>query len=303
MGDVELDLQGLEAALARHGDLVHDQARWRLWERGADVAADVVHDTFLIALSAPATPGDPETFRAWLLAVARNESLRVLFADLAGPGPDPGGSAGGRPDPAPPAVIADPSPLRHPGAWLPPADLRAMVAWAAHGLDRQDREILELGLRHKVPAPQLARILGMAPSRAAAALARLADDFGHTLGALVLARSDGGRCDGLSRLVERWELALTLDWRARLTRHVGRCRTCRADRALRIDPAGILRLPVMHGAPEAVTRWVLADATDPGLAAERAELARRAGPWDADGFPVPLDAAPPVRKRLRFQHA
>jgi hypothetical protein len=90
----------------------------------------------------------------------------------------------------------------------------------------------------------------------------------------------------MGRLVHRWDGSRTPAWRRRLVRHVDGCGRCSPERAVRVDPAAILRLPPLVPAPASIGRWVLADAADPGLAAERAALAGRAGPWDATGFPT-----------------
>lgn len=281
------DLERLEGWYAAYGDLVHDQVGWRLRATAPgpspNLTADVVHDTFMIALAAPLRPGAPRT-RSWLLAIARNECLRVRRCQgpAAGPAAPTGGTAATSPRPRTAGA--------HPGAGLPAAELRALVGWAAVGLDRHGREILELGVRHGLGGPEVGLVLGMPPEEATAAVDRLRREFGGALGGLVLARSGLSQCRGLQRLVHRWDGTRTPAWRRRLLRHVDGCGQCSPERAVRVDPAGILRLPPIVAAPAAVGRWVLADAVDPALAGDRAALAQRAGPWDASGFPVPLDA-------------
>jgi DNA-directed RNA polymerase specialized sigma24 family protein len=296
-------LSRLEGWYAAEGDLVHDQAGWRLRATAPgpspNLTADVVHDTFMVALQAPRRPEPPRT-RPWLLAIARNECLRVLRSHgPAGPSAEPGAPTAD-PDPRDPrdprapgaepaARPVPPAPRGHPGAGLPVTELRALVAWAAVGLDGHERELLELGVRHGLAGPDVGLVLGIGAGPATAAVDRLRREFGCALGALVLARSGISECAGLQRLVRRWDGARTPAWRRRLLRHVDGCGRCSPERAVRIDPGGILRLPPIVGAPAAVGRWVLADAADPTVAGDRAALVERAGPWDADGFPVPLD--------------
>lgn len=289
---------GIDEVVDAHADLVYDQVRWRLGDGplgGADRHADVVHDTFMIAAVAPPPPA--ERLRAWLLALARNECLRVLAAGPAAH--TPCAAVSGRPEVAEAVatpVVEPPWPERHPGAGLPAEELRPLVQWAAEGLDRRDREMIELGLRHGLDATELAPVLGQDPGQTRDGLERLVRDFGSTLGAVVLARADLAQCTRLADLTYAWRGEHSPRWRARLTRHVGRCGPCRFTRKLHVDPVGILRMPATARLPHAVRRWVLADAADGTLARDRAALTERAGPW-RDGFPVPLDARARLRRR------
>ena len=77
------DPRGLEGAYRRYADRLHAYCRSLL--RDGDAAADVVHDTFLIANRHAGDIRDPDRLQAWLYTVARRECLRVLRARAAPP--------------------------------------------------------------------------------------------------------------------------------------------------------------------------------------------------------------------------
>jgi DNA-directed RNA polymerase specialized sigma24 family protein len=294
-------VERLASAFSAYGDLVHDQVGWRLRAAGPvpspNEIADVVRDTFMVAFAAPQWPPAALT-RSWLLALARNECLRALQT----PGREPWAPAAPA---APSAELGDrrtPPPVRsHPGGGLPERDLRAVVRWAADGLGRREREALELGLRHGLPADEVGRVTGIGSVAAARALDMLAEEFTRVLSTLLLARSGAGSCGRLGDMTARWDGVPTPERRRRFLRHADGCPTCRQERSERVDAVGVLRLAPLARAPREVERWVLADATDVSLTGARAALADRAGPFDADGFPVPLDAEPSVRLTTRIR--
>lgn len=298
----------LADALAAYGDLVHDQVTWRLRAAGSvpgtNEVADVVHDTFMIACAATC-PTPPSLMRPWLLGVARNECLRMLEV----PGRAPWPTAAPLPSPADLGDRGDTGPVAHPGAspgatagpggGLAAQQLRAMVRWAAEGLDRRDRDILELGIRHRVPPEEIALILGTGVAATSWALQELAEEFIRVLGTFLLARSRVGSCVRLLDITLRWDGAVGRDHRRRFLRHADACATCERERTQRVDALGVLRMPAVERLPQAVERWILADATDRSLDAGRAALAGRAGPWGTDGFPRALDAGFPPGNATR----
>jgi DNA-directed RNA polymerase specialized sigma24 family protein len=305
MGDIVTSVGGdpdpvgrLAAAFSAYGDLVHDQVSWRLRAAGPapspNEVADLVRDTFMIAFAAPLWPRAEQT-RPWLLALARNECLRALQT----PHRTPWATAA---PPAPAADLGDGATCarartagRHPGGGLSERDLRTTVRWAAEGLGRREREILELGLRHGLPAEEVGRVTGTGAAAAGQVLNQLGTEFTRVLSTLLLARSGVGSCGRLSDMTSRWNGLPNAERRRRFLRHADACATCDAERAERVDAVGVLRLAPLARAPGEVERWILADATDVRLAAARAALAERAGPFDAEGFPIPLDAESPMR--------
>src|ERR1700722_16336067 len=139
------DPDGLAAAYDRYADPLHKYCTVLLHDP-AD-AADAVQDTFVIAASRLDGLREPERFRAWLYAVARNESLRILRAKK---GPSALDEA--------PYVPDDSAAVRGPPHR---AEVPALFEEAAAGLNPGEREVIELQLRQGLEAGEVATVLGV----------------------------------------------------------------------------------------------------------------------------------------------
>ncbi|WP_328359507.1 hypothetical protein OG800_22770 [Streptomyces sp. NBC_00445] len=170
----------------------------------------------------------------------------------------------------------------------------ALLAWPeAAGTTPEQREALELAVRHHLAAHEVAAVLGLDLAAARELLASAACEVERTRAALAVVETGG--CPGVARLTGDNQLVLSAAVRRELVRHVDDCPRCRrtAERAI---PG----------------RWPGANATTaelPVLEAPRAELhialthgprARIAAPrFDRRGFPMdPKDRAA-RRDRLR----
>ncbi|MEU3795402.1 hypothetical protein AB0F07_37385 [Streptomyces fructofermentans] len=234
-------------------------------------------------------------------------------ADQGGPSPAAGGAGptAGRPaGPAPErhaggpaAVSAGDLPAAAAAAAAAPAataadeDRRrrelALLAWPeAAGTTPEQREALELAVRHQLDAHEVAAVLGMDPAAARELLATAACEVERTRAALAVVGT--GACPGVARLTGDNHLVLSTALRRELVRHVDDCPRCRrtAERAVpgswpgtSVTPAA---LPVL-------------EAPRPALHTAMARLSRaRGGPrFDRRGFPMdPKDRAA-RRDRLR----
>ncbi|MFI9761072.1 hypothetical protein ACIHFB_24355 [Streptomyces sp. NPDC051963] len=170
----------------------------------------------------------------------------------------------------------------------------ALLAWPeAAGTTPEQREALELAVRHHLAAHEVAAVLGLDLATARELLASAACEVERTRAALAVVETGG--CPGVARLTGDNQLVLSAAVRRELVRHVDDCPRCRrtAERAI---PG----------------RWPGANATTadlPVLQAPRAALhvamahgprARAAAPrFDRRGFPMdPKDRAA-RRDRLR----
>ncbi|MEU3982608.1 hypothetical protein AB0F77_21350 [Streptomyces sp. NPDC026672] len=171
----------------------------------------------------------------------------------------------------------------------------ALLAWPeAAGTTPEQREALELAVRHHLAAAEVAAVLGMDESAARDLLASAACEVERTRAALAVV--EHGTCPGVARLTGDQQLVLSTTVRRELVRHVDDCPRCRrtAERAVPGSWPGAAvtpdQLPVIE-APRAALHMALAHAPR----ARGAAIPR----FDRRGFPMdPKDRAA-RRDRLR----
>ncbi|UUU31762.1 hypothetical protein JIX56_18660 [Streptomyces sp. CA-210063] len=170
----------------------------------------------------------------------------------------------------------------------------ALLAWPeAAGTTPEQREALELAVRHQLAAHEVADVLGMDPAAARELLASAACEVERTRAALAVVET--GACPSVARLTGDHQLVLGATLRRELVRHVDDCPVCRraAERAVpgrwpgtSVTPAA---LPVLE-APRAALALAMAHLTRARGGAPR---------FDRRGFPMdPRDHAA-RRDRLR----
>ncbi|MFE5191876.1 hypothetical protein [Streptomyces sp. NPDC056628] len=171
----------------------------------------------------------------------------------------------------------------------------ALLAWPeAAGTTPEQREALELAVRHHLAAHEVAAVLGLGLAAARELLASAACEVERTRAALAVVET--GTCPGVARLTGDRQLVLGTALRRELVRHVDDCPRCRrtAERAVpgrwpgaAVTPA---ELPVLP-APRAALHMALAHSPRVrGAATPR---------FDRRGFPMdPKDRAA-RRDRLR----
>ncbi|MET9804145.1 hypothetical protein [Streptomyces sp. NPDC006368] len=230
-------------------------------------------------------PGGDAERKAWLYALARWACLRELGAQREQRRRRQGAHTG-----QPPAVPRVPEET---------AELRrrelARLAWPeAAGTTPQQREALELAVRHRLGAREVAAVLGMEPLAARELLSAGACEVERTRAALAVVETGG--CPAVARLAGDHQVLLSATLRRELVRHVDDCPRCRraAERAGACGP--------WPGASVTPARLPLIEA--PRAEAYAAMLhvprARTGGPrFGRDGFPLdPKDHAA-RRDRMR----
>ncbi len=220
------DPAGLAVAYDRYADALFGYCRTLLREP-AD-AADVVHDTFVIAAVSLGRLRDPQRLRPWLYAVARNLALRKLRAGKAAAayaGPPAGEDS-------------------DPGSGVERAELRALLRAAAGGLTAREREVVELRLWQDLSIAEVAAALGISRAYADSLLSRARNHLTDSVGVLVVARAGRGDCAVLDALLRGWDGQLTAALRKRLSRHIRQCRACGATRQRELRPALLTLWPV-----------------------------------------------------------
>jgi RNA polymerase sigma factor (sigma-70 family) len=267
------DPAGLAEAYDRYAPALHAYCRSLLAEP-AD-AADAVQDTFVVAASKLDGLREPDRLRPWLYAVARNECHRRLrararSAELA--------EAGEVTDDAPDA-----------GAAAERGELRRLVLAALAGLNPGERDVIQLGL-HDIEGQDLASALGVPLNQAHALASRARGQLEKSLGVLLVARTGREECPELEGILANWDGELTVLMRKRVSRHIENCDVCGERKRRELSPAMLLSaLPVIF-LPPGLRRQVLSLVADTSPEATRYRdlVAKRAGPFAASGFPLPV---------------
>ncbi|WP_045302323.1 BACON domain-containing protein [Saccharothrix sp. ST-888] len=208
-----------------------------------DAAVAAVREVRDLALRHGERLAEPGLLRAWLYALARYGCLRRLEH---GPGPQ-----------RPPAeqFTVLPGAAALPGAATRPALAAqrrrelASLAWPeAAGTAPEQREALELAVRHRLRPAEVAAVLGLPAAAADGLLAAAAAEVARTRAALLLLGTGG--CPVLAQLggpgaAARPDRVLGPALRRELVQHVGDCPTCReaADRSAAGPGAGLAALP------------------------------------------------------------
>lgn len=217
-------------------------------------------------------PTAEEERKSWLYALARWMCLRALTEQRRG-------RQAHRRQAAPPATArpagggATPEDAANPAAGAqesPAAEARrrelAQLAWPeAAGTTPEQREALELAVRHGLTPRAVAAVLGLDPSSARELLAGAACEVERTRAALAVVEK--GDCPAVARLTGTPQVLLSATLRRELVRHVDDCPRCRraAERAgaagpwpgAAVTPAAAL--PVVE-APRPSVRVALAHA-------------------------------------------
>ncbi|MGX1756733.1 RNA polymerase sigma factor [Streptomyces lydicus] len=257
-------------------------------------------------------PADRGRHRSWLYALARWACLRRL-AEGTGPAaktPDPTAAATG-----PAAATAE-----APAPAAAEADRRqrelAALAWPeAAGTLPEQREALELSVRHQLSADEVAAVLGADPTATRALLATASCEVERTRAALAVVES--GRCREVAQLAGDTQMLLGAALSRELVRHVDDCAECRrtAERATApgtwpgTAPVPRGALPLVAAPREAVLGALAAARRAKSGRAEGVAGAAHGGRtggangsprYDRNGFPIgsPTDR---VARRRRFR--
>ncbi|MEU0398090.1 hypothetical protein ABZ208_36140 [Streptomyces sp. NPDC006208] len=254
-----------------------------------DAATSVLGDVLAVAerQHGRCPRGEAER-KAWLYALARWACRRRMAEQRR----KRQGAHSGRPaapDPAATAPGVPPQTVERRRAEL------ALLAWPeAAGTTPEQREALELAVRHGLAAREVASVLGMDVESARELLAGAACEVERTRAALAVVET--GNCPSVARLTGDHQVLLSATLRRELVRHVDDCPRCRraAERAGAVGP-----WPGSAAAP-ATLPLVEAGRTAAYMAMLHVPRGRSGGPrFGPGGFPLdPKDRAA-RRDRLR----
>ncbi|MCK7627338.1 sigma-70 family RNA polymerase sigma factor [Streptomyces sp. RS10V-4] len=262
-----------------------------------DTAAAVLGETLALAERQHGRrPADPALFGPWLYALARWACLRRLAEQADAPEPDD-----------PPGARDD----------RRQRELAALAWPEAAGTTPEQREVLELSVRHRLAPDEIAAVTGAEPAATRTLLAAAACEVERTRAALAVV--EFGRCPDVARLAGDGQMLLGAALRRELVRHVDDCAECRrtAERATAAGPwpgtapADQGALPLVPadraavGAALAAARSTRSGRAEgvPGAvpaAAGRSGGANGSPRYDRRGFPrVPTDR---TARRRRLRH-
>jgi RNA polymerase sigma factor (sigma-70 family) len=273
------DLDGLAGAYDRYAESLYGYCHWMLHDP-AD-ANDAVQDTFVIAAGRLGGLRDPRKLRPWLYAVARNECHRRLRTTEVGLD----------------EVAGDADQFADAGQPPERAELRRLVRAALSGLSPDEREVLELGLRHDLHGADLAAVLGVTRHHAHALALRARGQLEKSVGALLVARTGRRACPNLDMMLTTWDGRLTVFARRRISRHVDQCKTCDDRRRGTLRPAALFGMAPLAALPPGLGPEVMRLCSDDSQQTMdyRQEVTLEAGPFGPNGFP---QAFRPSRRRL-----
>jgi len=253
-------------------------------------AADAVQDTFVVAAAWVGGLRDPGRLRPWLYAVARNECRRQLA------GPHLSRSVADD-DATMISHRVEDSPTQ-----LDQLERRTLVSSALAGLDRGDREIIELTLRDELYGADLADALGVPRNQAQALAVRARARFEAGLAMVMVTQPGQDACAELADLLATSSEELSGPVRKQARRHLATCPACAVRQRQSVSAAAMLSAvpaPVLPGGLRYQVLSLLRD-TSAEAAAYCATVAGRAEPFSHSGFPVPLDPLRTVRRPATF---
>ncbi|MEV0567457.1 sigma-70 family RNA polymerase sigma factor [Dactylosporangium sp. NPDC050588] len=291
------DDRALDGLVAGHLALVYSIVRRALAGHPAAVD-DVVQDTMVRALRQLPSVREPESFRAWIAAIAVRQAATFLHGERV--------AAGRR------AVLDDVAGAPDAGDFedltvlrLDLAAQRRQAGQAVAWLDPDDRLLwslwwLEVG--EELSRAELAAALGVSVAHAAVRVQRLRRRLEQAR-ALVAALDARPRCPWLSTVVADWDGIPGPLWRKRIGRHTRSCATCAgaADDLVETERllTGLALLPVpvtlaaalaTHGLP--TTASTAACAPVPPAAGAVAAPAPAGAPAAGTGAAPGMGAAP-----------
>jgi RNA polymerase sigma factor (sigma-70 family) len=231
------DPAGLANAYDKYAASLYGYCRWMLQDP-ADAAGALQH-TFAIAVTELGGLQDPRKLRPWLYAMARHECHQRLRTTSQSSAAD----AAGQP--------ADGS--RDTGR----AELRRLIRATVDELEPDEREVIELSLRHHLNDSDLAVVLGMPARRAHALASHARGQLEKALGMLLIARTGRATCAALDELLASWDGRLTSQMRGLVGRHIEECQACAGRRRGALRPEALSGLFPLATLPLGLREQVL----------------------------------------------
>ncbi|WP_433517153.1 hypothetical protein ACQP2T_17325 [Nonomuraea sp. CA-143628] len=179
------------------------------------------------------------------------------------------------------AAVAGPASI---GSWSRSGRMPDLLPEALRALDGPQRELLDLSVRHGLAHQEIAVIFDVTPPDVDVIVSEAARGVERWFSAVIAARSANG-CGQLAAKVSAWATTPTRRNRARISRHIPTCPTCRAAPRAVVAATLLRELPIATAPPTLRDRLTWAQPLP-----DAGEL------WRVDGFPVQVrglvEAAP-----------
>jgi RNA polymerase sigma factor (sigma-70 family) len=237
------DPAGIAVAYDRYAAGLYGYCHWML-PQSAD-PAEATQETFVVAATLGDLPEAPK-LRPWLYSVTRNECQRRLAiasavpaehadaADLAAHLPGHSANEADRP-----TEETDPE----------QAEWQRVTQAALAELEPDEREVIELSLRHDLYDSDLAAVLGVSWSEAYTLTSRARGRLEKNLGAPLIARTRRWSCPALGALLADWSGELTEQTCSLVGEHIEHCGACAGHRRAALRSAALSGLPPMAEPP------------------------------------------------------
>ncbi|MEU7739900.1 sigma-70 family RNA polymerase sigma factor [Nonomuraea sp. NPDC049158] len=274
MGAVE----GAAKLYDAYAERLHDYACSLTGER--DAAADSVHDALVTAHGCVSRLKETGRLRPWLYALTRFQAAARLAHRS--------GSAKTGSVPLP--VFDEPA----------DPELAALVHEALGELRGNEREVLELSLRHGLTPAEVGAVLGLTSRQAAARLGRARDHLENAAAAVILARTGRAHCPDLSAMLDSWEGPLTPLLRRRLSGHISGCEVCTEGRHRQVAATRLLDMVPVAYPPISLRRRVVDTCVNPERDQTRTLITDRGDSFDRTGFPVAVERRSRRRRPRRL---
>lgn len=226
--------------------------------RDEETAAQALQDALIVVSERIASLPDPRLFRSWLYAVTRAEcQRRRAHAEV--------------PAERQKAAQAD-------GLIEIDESTRRLVHEALLILSGQQREVLDLVLRHELDPHELAEVLFLTPQEASALTQQARGDLDDAFAAVVVAATGRDDCPSVDTLAGPPGAPLGADTCRTLARHIAGCPICGLRANGKVATARLLHAMPVAAVPADLRARALTAATAPQYAELRATIVMRADP-------------------------
>jgi RNA polymerase sigma factor (sigma-70 family) len=266
------DQAAFAALYERYFDGTYDLALRTV--RHPDVAVDVVQSTFTKAWDGIRKGKAGQNLKVWLFTSARKNAIdRMPRSHRPVSGTTPREFIG-RP---PPFSQLDASISPRVQAALEDEELVEIVWNSAAVLSPKQYSLLDLHLRRRITADELAKGLGVTKSNVYTMLSRLRGALAESVTYTLLLRRGGAECRELGYLLSQMqETAYTRETRRVLKDHVKNCNQCQASKRQQVSPldifAGLVLVPAAPGVKGSI--WQRISSHIKGVAVPRDRLVR-----------------------------